>query len=42
MLDQLGGDAAARDFTALGAAGALAAGTALPAPAGSFPRFVEG
>lgn len=42
MLDQLGVDAAARDFTVLGAAGALAAGTALPAPAGIFPRFVEG
>ena len=27
---------------ALGAAGALAAGTALPAPAGIFPRFVKG
>ncbi|MGB1007997.1 MAG: methionine--tRNA ligase, partial [Thalassobaculaceae bacterium] len=42
LLDQLGVDAGARDFTALGAAGALSAGAALPAPSGIFPRCVEG
>ena len=39
MLDQLGVPEGARDFTAL--AVPLAAGTALPAPAGVFPRYVE-
>ena len=36
LLDQLGQDAGSRDFAALGTR--IAAGTALPAPAGVFPR----
>ncbi|MGH7040696.1 MAG: methionine--tRNA ligase [Acetobacteraceae bacterium] len=40
MLDQLGVPEGARDFAAL--AVPLAAGTALPAPAGVFPRYIEG
>ncbi len=39
MLDQLGVPDGARDFAAL--AVPLAEGTALPAPAGVFPRYVE-
>jgi methionyl-tRNA synthetase len=39
MLDQLGVDEDARDFTAL--AIALVPGTALPKPQGVFPRYVE-
>jgi len=39
MLDQLGVPAEARDFAAL--ATPIPEGTALPAPAGVFPRFVE-
>ncbi|MFO1066968.1 MAG: methionine--tRNA ligase [Geminicoccaceae bacterium] len=39
LLDQLAVPAAQRDFAALGTV--LAAGTALPAPQGVFPRFVE-
>jgi methionyl-tRNA synthetase len=39
MLDQLGVPPGARDFAALAAA--LPAGTALPAPQGVFPRYVE-
>lgn len=39
MLDQLGVPTTARSISALGTA--IAAGTALPPPAGVFPRFVE-
>jgi methionyl-tRNA synthetase len=39
MLDQVGVPQGARDIAAL--AVALPAGTALPAPQGVFPRFVE-
>ena len=39
LLDQLGVPAEARDFAALGAAGALKAGTALPDPEPVFPRI---
>jgi methionyl-tRNA synthetase len=39
MLDQLGLPADGRGFEALAAP--LPAGTALPAPQGVFPRFVE-
>ncbi len=41
LLDQLGVSEAARGFSALGDGGALKAGTALPAPQGVFPRFVD-
>jgi methionyl-tRNA synthetase len=41
MLDQLAVPADARSFAALGAGGALKAGTSLPAPEGAFPRYVE-
>ncbi len=41
MLDQLAVPADARDFSALGEAGALTPGTPLPAPEGVFPRYVE-
>jgi methionyl-tRNA synthetase len=41
LLDQLGASPAARTFRAVGEAGALVAGTALPPPSGIFPRFVE-
>lgn len=41
ILDQLAVPADARDFSRLGNAGALVAGTPLPAPAGVFPRYVE-
>lgn len=41
LLDQLAIAAGARNFAALGAAHRLAAGTALPAPAGVFPRYIE-
>jgi methionyl-tRNA synthetase len=39
MLDQLGVAADARDLASLSAP--IPAGTALPPPAGVFPRFVE-
>ena len=41
LLDLLGQPAEARTFAALGEAGRLQPGTALPAPAGVFPRHVE-
>ena len=41
MLDQLSVADDARSFASLGGAGALTPGTALPKPAGVFPRFVE-
>ncbi|MCW6507613.1 methionine--tRNA ligase [Lichenifustis flavocetrariae] len=41
LLDLLGVPPEARDFAALGPNHRLAAGTALPTPAGIFPRFVE-
>ncbi len=41
ILDQLAIDTGARDFSKLGAAGRLAAGTALPAPKGVFPRIED-
>jgi methionyl-tRNA synthetase len=37
----LGQGAEARGFASLGEAGRLRPGTALPAPAGVFPRYVE-
>ncbi len=40
LLDQLAVPASARTFTDIGAAGALAAGAALPQPVGIFPRYV--
>ncbi|MEK9595149.1 MAG: methionine--tRNA ligase [Rhodospirillaceae bacterium] len=40
LLDQLAVPASARAFTDIGAAGALAAGAALPQPVGIFPRYV--
>jgi methionyl-tRNA synthetase len=41
LLDQLAVPSDKRDFAALGAAGRLSPGTALPAPLGLFPRIVE-
>jgi methionyl-tRNA synthetase len=41
LLDSLGVPADARDFTALGGAVRIKSGTALPAPSGIFPRYVE-
>ena len=41
LLDILGIPADARDFTALGGAGRIKAGTSLPAPSGIFPRYIE-
>ena len=41
LLDLLGIDPAQRDFAALGEAGRLAPGAALPEPQGVFPRYVE-
>jgi methionyl-tRNA synthetase len=41
LLDLLSIPAQARDFAHLGAAHRLVAGTALPEPAGIFPRYVE-
>ena len=41
LLDQLGVAVADRAFARLGEAGALKPGTALPAPQGIFPRFVD-
>ena len=41
LLDLLAVDAGARNFAALGEAGRLASGTALPAPSAVFPRYVE-
>ncbi|MBZ8132515.1 methionine--tRNA ligase [Afifella sp. IM 167] len=42
LLDLLGVPAGSRDFSSLGEAGRLVPGTALPPPAGVFPRYVEG
>jgi methionyl-tRNA synthetase len=41
MLDQLAVPAEKRRFALLGPTGAVTPGTALPAPQGVFPRFVE-
>jgi methionyl-tRNA synthetase len=41
MLDSLGIPESARNFAALGEAGRVKPGTALPAPEGVFPRYVE-
>jgi methionyl-tRNA synthetase len=41
ILDQLGVEAAARDFTVIGGRGRLAAGQAIAKPEPVFPRFVE-
>lgn len=41
LLDLLAIPAEARDFAALGEAGRLTSGTALPAPSAVFPRYVE-
>jgi methionyl-tRNA synthetase len=41
LLDLLAIPAEARDFAALGEAGGLTSGTALPAPSAVFPRYVE-
>jgi methionyl-tRNA synthetase len=41
LLDLLAVPAEGRDFSALGKAGRLASGTALPTPAAVFPRYVE-
>lgn len=41
LLDLLAVDASDRTFANLGAAGRLQPGTALPAPAGVFPRYVD-
>jgi methionyl-tRNA synthetase len=41
LLDLLSVPAEARDFAALGEAGRLTAGAALPAPSAVFPRYVE-
>ena len=41
LLDLLGVPADKRDFSALGEAGRLVAGTDLPKPEGVFPRYVE-
>jgi methionyl-tRNA synthetase len=41
LLDSLGIPADARNFAALGSARRITAGTALPAPVGVFPRYVE-
>ena len=41
LLDSLGIPQDARDFAALGGSNRIKAGTALPAPVGVFPRYVE-
>jgi methionyl-tRNA synthetase len=41
LLDLLGQSAGVRTFAALGESGRLKPGTALPAPAGVFPRHVD-
>jgi methionyl-tRNA synthetase len=41
LLDGVGVDRAERSFGLLGAAGRLKPGTAVPAPAGAFPRYVD-
>jgi methionyl-tRNA synthetase len=41
LLDLLGVDADARDFSKLGEAGRLTSGIKLPKPSGVFPRYVE-
>jgi methionyl-tRNA synthetase len=41
LLDGLGQRADARSFAALGEAGRIEPGTAIPTPAGAFPRYVE-
>jgi methionyl-tRNA synthetase len=41
LLDLLGIPADQRDFAALGGATRIEPGTALPAPVGIFPRYIE-
>jgi len=41
LLDILAVPKGARDFTHLGKAGRLKAGTSLPAPSPVFPRYIE-
>ena len=41
LLDSLGIQAGERNFAALGGSKRIASGTALPAPVGVFPRYVE-
>ena len=41
LLDGLGQGTEARSFAALGEAGRLAPGTAIPPPTGAFPRYVD-
>jgi methionyl-tRNA synthetase len=41
LLDLLGQGAGQRSFASLGQAGRIAPETALPAPQGVFPRYVE-
>jgi len=41
LLDGLGQGPDARTFRSLGEAGRLSPGTAIPAPVGVFPRYVE-
>lgn len=41
LLDGLGEGPEGRSFTALGETGRLKPGTAIPAPAGAFPRYVD-
>jgi methionyl-tRNA synthetase len=41
MLDSLGIPESSRNFAALGEAGRIKPGTALPVPVGVFPRYVE-
>jgi methionyl-tRNA synthetase len=41
LLDGLGQGPDARTFRALGEAGRLSPGTAIPPPVGVFPRYVE-
>jgi methionyl-tRNA synthetase len=41
LLDGLGQAPEARAFNSLGAAGRLVPGTAIPPPAGAFPRYVD-
>jgi methionyl-tRNA synthetase len=41
LLDSLGVPQDARDFGSLGGSTRIKAGTALPAPVGIFPRYVE-
>jgi methionyl-tRNA synthetase len=41
MLDMLGIPSDRRNFAVLGGATRIKAGTALPAPTGIFPRYIE-